>query len=245
MIKPNIQEFTETGVKFQDNTVVSNVDTVILATGYSIEFPYLEKGIIPIEENRVELYKYMYPPDLAHPTLAVVGLLQPIGAVIPMSELQCRLACEVLAGRKKLPSAAKMHEDVKKKLDSMALRYVKSRRHTIQVDYVQYMDELADQLGIRPRPWKYLLKDPRLAYHLWFGPCLPYHFRLEGESPHRWEGARDAIMSVWDRVAAPTQTRLVADEEKSSWNLIFLFVIAIGILIMLIYLGDFEIEDYY
>lgn len=82
----------------------------------------------------------------------------------------------------------------------MARRYVDSRRHTIQVDYCTFTDELAKLMGVRPHAWRYMLKNPRLAYHLWFGPLLPYHFRLEG--PHQWEGARKAIVSVWDRVNA-------------------------------------------
>lgn len=137
LIKPNIQEFTETGVKFEDGTEVSNVDTVILSTGYSFGFPYLEEGIIPVHENRVNLYKYMYPPELSHPSLIVVGLIQPLGAIMPISELQCRLACDILSGRSKIPPAAEMKADIEKKRDAMSQKYVESRRHTIQVDYIQ------------------------------------------------------------------------------------------------------------
>ena len=45
---------------------------------------------------QVDLYKYVFPPDLSHPTLAVIGCIQPLGAIMPISEMQCRLAAGVM-----------------------------------------------------------------------------------------------------------------------------------------------------
>ena len=50
----------------------------------------------------------------------------------------------------KLPSASQMWEDIRYKEAAMAKRYVKSQRHTIQVDYVDFMDELAELNGCKP-----------------------------------------------------------------------------------------------
>ncbi len=98
------------------------------------------------------------------------------------------------------------------------------------------MDQLAELMGIRPYASKYLLNDPKLAYYLWFGPCLPYHYRLEG--PHKWDGAREAILSVWHRVAAPTRTRFIKDDSKSNWTLIYILLIALGVFLLLfLFLG--------
>lgn len=125
------------GLKFEDGTEIPKVDAVIFSTGYSFGFPYLEEGVIPVHENHVTLFKYMYPPDLPKPTLIVVGLIQPIGAIMPISELQCRVACDILEGRSKIPAETEMKADIFKKRDEMAQQYVESRRHTIQVDYIQ------------------------------------------------------------------------------------------------------------
>ena len=39
---------------------------MILATGYSFGFPIVEDGrLIEVKENRANLYKYMYPPELS------------------------------------------------------------------------------------------------------------------------------------------------------------------------------------
>lgn len=44
-----------------------------------------------------------------------------------------------------------MLQDIQLKRDVMAKRYVKSQRHTIQVDWIPYMDELAEKAGCKPR----------------------------------------------------------------------------------------------
>jgi dimethylaniline monooxygenase (N-oxide forming) len=43
-----------------------------------------------------------------------------------------------------------MWKDIKLKKDEMHERYYASQRHTIQVDYVTFMDELAELVGCRP-----------------------------------------------------------------------------------------------
>jgi dimethylaniline monooxygenase (N-oxide forming) len=49
-----------------------------MCTGYDFDFPLLENGaLLPVKNNEVELYKYMYPLELSlHNTLAVVGFVQ-------------------------------------------------------------------------------------------------------------------------------------------------------------------------
>ena len=51
--------------------------------------------MLDVKENHVLLYKYMFPPDLQHPTLAVIGCIQPNGSLWPTAELQSRLATRV------------------------------------------------------------------------------------------------------------------------------------------------------
>lgn len=82
-----------------------------------------------------------------------------------------------------------------------AHRYVTSRRHTIQVDYIPYMDELACQLGVKPNLPLLFLTDPKLALEVLLGPCTPYQYRLHG--PGAWRGARAAILTQQQRVDQP------------------------------------------
>ena len=54
--------------------------------------------MLPVSGNKASLYKYVFPPDLERNTLAVIGLVQPLGAIMPISELQARWATRVFKG---------------------------------------------------------------------------------------------------------------------------------------------------
>ncbi|MEQ2197469.1 hypothetical protein XENOCAPTIV_029960, partial [Xenoophorus captivus] len=219
-VKPNIRRFHGSNVEHSLTTFLCVFK--VFATGYNFSFPFLASNVVPVSENQTSLYKYVFPPELDRPTLAIIGLVQPLGAIMPISEMQARWATRVFKGRKKhfncllfccikLPSSAAMQRDINSKQEAMAKRYVSSQRHTIQVDYINYMDEIADLVGVRPRISRLLLTDPRLGLNLLLGPCTPYQYRLRG--PGKWAGARQAIFTQWDRVAQPMQTRPCNEPE--------------------------------
>ncbi|KAK7150605.1 hypothetical protein R3I93_011750 [Phoxinus phoxinus] len=225
-VKPNVQEFRGSSVVFEDGTVEDNIDLVVFATGYTFSFPFLSSHVVPVSKNKVSLYKYVYPPALERPTLAMIGLIQPLGSIMPVSEMQVRWATRVFKGLCKLPPMSAMMKDIKAKEEARAQRYVAAQRHTIEVDYLPYMDDLAKQVGVCPSILKLLLTDPRLALNIIFGPCTPYQFRLHG--PGRWEGARQAILTQWDRVTEPLKTRCAPEpqSQRSSYSLLFSMSVA-------------------
>ncbi|XP_076873349.1 flavin-containing monooxygenase 5-like [Brachyhypopomus gauderio] len=233
LVKPNVKEFRGSAVVFEDGTVEDNIDLVVFATGYTFSFPFLPAQDVPVMENKTSLYKYVFPPNLEKTTLAVIGLIQPLGAIMPISEMQARWATRVFKGLKKLPSQSAMLEDIKAKKETMAKRYVASQRHTIQVDYVTYMDELADQVGVRPRLLRLFLTDPAIGLRVLFGPCTPYQFRLRG--PGRWEGARQAILTQWERVATPLKTRSSPEKESGHSAVPLLLTASTAVVISAVY----------
>uniref|UniRef100_A0A0R3RRI2 Flavin-containing monooxygenase n=1 Tax=Elaeophora elaphi TaxID=1147741 RepID=A0A0R3RRI2_9BILA len=197
-------------------TVVSNVDTVIFGTGYSFQFSIVEDGnVIPVTDNDVDLYLHMYPAQLSSKnTLAVIGLVQPVGSIMPVSEMQARLYCQVIAGHCKLPGKEGMKKDIKRQKEIMASRFLKNRRHTLEIDYVSYMDQLGKKFGVKPNLLKYWFTDPRLAYTLLFDGLAPYQFRLTG--PHAWIGAREALLGMAKRTFDNSRTRRTPDTMKST-----------------------------
>ncbi|XP_069087714.1 flavin-containing monooxygenase 5-like isoform X1 [Pleurodeles waltl] len=228
LVKANVKRFTETSAIFEDGTVEEDIDVVIFATGYSFSFPFFEDSVLQVHNNKITLYKNVFPPHLKKPTMALVGLIQPLGAIMPISELQARWAIRVFKGLNKLPSVDEMEADIAMKKEALEKRYVPSQRHTIQVDYVHYMDELAEQTGVKPNLLSLFIRDPRLAMEVCFGPCTPYQYRLTG--PGKWDGARKAILTQWDRIIKPTKTRI--PEECTDLNrMSFLFKIA-GLVLM-------------
>lgn len=205
ILREDIQKFTESGVVFKNDGVPTEIDAVVLATGYEIKFPLVSEDIIHVENNKVQLYKYMLPPHLPHPSLAVVALVQVIGAIFPTAEAQGRWYAMLMNGKQKLPRKEVMLSDIKKKELELAKRYVESPRHTVQVDYIPYLDELAEQIGAKPKLHKLFFTDPKLFWQLLTGPSLPYQYRLRG--PHKWSGARAAILGYNGRVLAALNTR--------------------------------------
>uniref|UniRef100_A0A8C1ZVJ2 Flavin-containing monooxygenase n=1 Tax=Cyprinus carpio TaxID=7962 RepID=A0A8C1ZVJ2_CYPCA len=232
-VKPNVKEFRGSSVVFEDGTVEDDIDLVVFATGYTFSFPFLSSHVIPVSKNKVSLYKYVYPPGLEQPTLAVIGLIQPLGAIMPISEMQARWATRVFKGLCKLPPMSAMMKDIKAKEEAMAKRYVAAQRHTIQVDYIPYMDELAKQVGVCPPILKLLLTDPRLALNIIFGPCTPYQFRLHG--PGRWDGARQAILTQWDRVTEPLKTRCTPEPQSQRSSHSLMFSVSAAVLLSALY----------
>ena len=52
----------------------------------------------------------------------------------------------------------------------------------------------------------------RLALQLLTGPCTLYQYHLNG--PGQWAGARESILTQWERVLQPFRTRVVPEPES-------------------------------
>ncbi|XP_075543715.1 flavin-containing monooxygenase 5-like [Dermacentor variabilis] len=206
VIKGDVDEFTETGVRFGGDAEDTKVDDVVLATGYDIRFPFLDESLLRIEGNRLPLFRYVFPAHLEHPeTLSFLGYIQPLGAINPIAEMQARWVVQVLLGNVRLPSKEEMISDMERTETSQRSRYVSSPRHTIQVDYMPYTRDLARRIGADPSLVTALLRRPALFWALLAGPQVPYMFRLQG--PHSWQGAAEAVISTQRRIEAPIRTR--------------------------------------
>uniref|UniRef100_H2YD43 Flavin-containing monooxygenase n=1 Tax=Ciona savignyi TaxID=51511 RepID=H2YD43_CIOSA len=88
MIKSNIE------LIFDDGTAVE-ADAVIFATGFIFQFPFQNDSIAKLNGTDSQLYKYIWPVGMAKHTLAVIGHVHVLGAVNPVSEMQCRWATRV------------------------------------------------------------------------------------------------------------------------------------------------------
>jgi dimethylaniline monooxygenase (N-oxide forming) len=134
--KPNIAGLTERTVRFADGSEVE-ADVVVYCTGYKVTFPFLDPGLISAPDNDLPLFRRVFHPDV--PAIYFVGLLQPLGAVMPLAEIQSTWICDHLAGRYALPPADEMRADMEAERRAMFKRYVASKRHTMQVDFEDYV----------------------------------------------------------------------------------------------------------
>ncbi|XP_011826204.1 PREDICTED: dimethylaniline monooxygenase [N-oxide-forming] 2 isoform X1 [Mandrillus leucophaeus] len=211
-VKSTVKELTETSAIFEDGTVEENIDVIIFATGYSFSFPFLEDSLVKVENNMVSLYKYIFPAHLEKSTFACIGLIQPLGSIFPTAELQARWVTRVFKGLCHLPSERTMMMDIIKRNEKRIDLFGESQSQTLQTNYVDYLDELALEIGAKPDFCSLLFKDPKLAVRLFFGPCNSYQYRLAG--PGQWDGARSAIFTQKQRILKPLKTRVLKDSSN-------------------------------
>ncbi|KAJ8298912.1 hypothetical protein KUTeg_022972 [Tegillarca granosa] len=103
------KQFMNHGVKLHDGTVIDNIDYVLFATGFQPSHNLLDK------DTMFNAYKFVFPVNLPHTTLAMVGMLSATGAFTRIAEMQARFAALVLAGKHKLPDKNKMKADIRQK----------------------------------------------------------------------------------------------------------------------------------
>ena len=74
----------------------------MFATGYNYDFSFLPRNVLQMSGHRVALYKHVFPPALEHNTLAVVGFIHALGAIMPQAEMQARWVARVFKGSLRL-----------------------------------------------------------------------------------------------------------------------------------------------
>ena len=142
--KPNIKEFRGKTVVFEDGTA-QDFDQIIYATGYKVTFPFLKEQTFQVEHsNDFRLYKKVVHPDW--PNLFFVALVQPLGAIMPLAEVQSKWIARLLNGQTKLPNADEMRRDIEKDRQAMQRRYKNSPRHTLQVDFHPYKQSIEKEM---------------------------------------------------------------------------------------------------
>ena len=80
-----------------------------------------------------------------------IGLLQPLGAIMPLAEAQGAWVGDYLLGDYVPPARGEMRADIAADQAAMHERYVASKRHTIQVDFDDYLYALAKRAPGRRR----------------------------------------------------------------------------------------------
>ncbi|CAG2106556.1 unnamed protein product, partial [Medioppia subpectinata] len=206
VVKGDIEQFTENGVIFHGDSCETRCDAVVMATGYEISYPFLTRAGFTVDKKDFNLYKNIFSPELKHPhTMAFIGLVLPIGAVLPCAELQSRYFALLMANKVKMPTHQQMIKDNKRRRVWLKQHFPNWQKYSLEVYYIKYLDELATLMGVKPKLFKYFFTDPKLWSHLYFGPCVPYQYRLNG--PNAWPEARQTILTVKERIDAPFNSR--------------------------------------
>lgn len=137
-------------ISFTDG-VTEEYDVIIAATGYKISTPFIDKKLLDYSESeRIELFLRMFHPDLYG--LIFIGLVQPQGAVWPLSDLQSKLAANYMVGNATLPENIK--EKAIKEADRIARDFIPHKRHSVEVHYHDYVRKLKKYLPKSAPEWQ-------------------------------------------------------------------------------------------
>jgi dimethylaniline monooxygenase (N-oxide forming) len=131
-------------ISFTDGTR-EEFDTLIAATGYLVDFPFLSAEILPVRDNVVELYNRIVPPDW--PGLYFMGLLNLNGAANQAYERQAPWIVAIENGEAVLPTREEMRSAIRRKAEWVERHYPMTARHTIEEEPVRYFRELRVSLN--------------------------------------------------------------------------------------------------
>lgn len=130
-------------MRFLDGSV-EPIDVIVWAIGYKISFPFFAPEFISAPDNELLLYRRVFKPGMDN--LCFIGLLQPLGALMPLAEAQGRWVASYLRGEYALPPRGEMDAEVRREHERMRRRYVASKRHTMEVDFDDYLFALRREL---------------------------------------------------------------------------------------------------
>jgi dimethylaniline monooxygenase (N-oxide forming) len=141
--KPGIAALEGDAVRFVDGTV-EPIDVIVWATGYKVSFRFFAPDFISAPDNELLLYRRVFKPGVDN--LFFIALLQPLGPTMPLAEAQGRWIASYLRGEYRLPPRVEMEADMRREHERMRRRYVASKRHTMEVDFDDYLFALRREL---------------------------------------------------------------------------------------------------
>ncbi len=139
-VRPGITRFDGDQVLFSDGTS-ARADLIVWATGYRVSFPFIDPSLVDPEDNELPLWKRTVHPDL--PGLYFIGLLQPVGAVMPLAEAQSAWVTAMLTGGYEPPTDAEVRAQMMRDHERNKRHFYASPRHTMEVDFDHYLWDLA------------------------------------------------------------------------------------------------------
>lgn len=140
--RPDVERFEGKRVHFTDGTV-GEYDAVIACTGFVLSHPFLDPEVADFSAGPVRLYLKMIHPR--YDNLHFIGLVQPLGCIWPLAELQSRILARRLLGTWSPP--ADLEAAVRRELAHPDIPQLDTPRHTVTVDYPVFRRRLLAELA--------------------------------------------------------------------------------------------------
>lgn len=138
--RPAIERLDGDGVVFVDGTRAP-ADLIVWATGYRVSFPFLDPSLIDVRDNDLPLWRRCVHPDLSG--LFFLGLMQPLGAIMPLAEAQGAWITDTLIGTYVPPSEDVVRRQMAAERTRDQKQFYASPRHTMEVDFDHFLWDLA------------------------------------------------------------------------------------------------------
>jgi len=142
-VKHEIDRIDGKTLHFSDGTS-EEFDTIIAATGYQIQLPFISRDIVPLEDNKLRLYKRIVQPGWRG--LYFSGYFNTDTALNMIFEHQSRWIRAVETAEANLPSDEAMWSDIEAHERWIGARFKDTLRHTIEEEHVPYLSALRKSL---------------------------------------------------------------------------------------------------
>jgi len=152
-VRPGIQSIAGQEVRFVDGTA-DTFDSIIAATGYVTEYPYLPPSSLPLSGTRPALYNRVVHP--LWPGLFFIGLFDVSGGSnIRMMDDQAEYIAAIASGTMRLPDRGAMQAAIAADHAWAAKQFPDSPRYGLELDPRRYRKALARDYarnGVTRRP---------------------------------------------------------------------------------------------
>lgn len=141
VVKPGIKSIAGLEVTFVDGST-ETFDSIIAATGYVTQFPYLPAGTSPLSGTRLDLYNRIVHPSL--PGVYFIGFFDVSGGSnIRMMDDQAEYIAGIATGTVRLPTREAMLAAIAEDHAFAAKQFPDSPRYGLELDPYRYRQRLA------------------------------------------------------------------------------------------------------
>lgn len=138
-VKQGITAIDGQTITFTDGTS-EDFDTLIAATGYQLELPFIKPDIVAVKDNSLNLYMRIVPPDWSG--LYFLGFFNSDSALNWIVEGQIRWIREHELCRAVVPDKSGMLQEIAERKAWVRRTFKESSRHGIEVEHMPYFRDL-------------------------------------------------------------------------------------------------------
>lgn len=144
-IVPEVRRIEGNTVHLADGNSIE-VDSIIYSTGYQTDFPFLDPGLLKVEDNHIPLFQRVFIPEMNN--IAFIGLFQAVTwGFLDMMERQANMVAEYFAGTYRLPTAEEQQDSIRREQKVIKREFLSTLRNNYEMHGPTYMHELSVEIA--------------------------------------------------------------------------------------------------